>query len=114
MAWRSLMIQRAPWRHSLVLAVLAAAFAAARARAEESAAEGERLYAKYCATCHGDDLQNNSWVAFDLRRLTADEHSRFVNSVQHGKNAMPSWEGVLTSDQIDYLWAYVGEHRYQK
>ncbi|HEX8829354.1 MAG TPA: cytochrome c [Xanthobacteraceae bacterium] len=115
MAWLSLMIRRVLWMHSLVLAVLIVAFAAARARAEEAAADkGERLYAKYCATCHGDDLQNNSGVAFDLRRLTADEHPRFVNSVQHGKNAMPSWQGVLTSDQIDDLWAYIGEHRYEK
>jgi mono/diheme cytochrome c family protein len=115
MAWPNRIIRRAPWMHSLVLAVLAVAFTLARARAEEGAAEkGERLYVEYCATCHGDDLQNNSGVAFDLRRLTADERPRFVNSVRHGKNAMPSWQGVLTSDQIDDLWAYIGERRYQK
>lgn len=97
------------------LAVLGVVFAVASAVAQESAVEkGERLYAKYCATCHGDDLQNNSGVAFDLRRLTADEHPRFVNSVQRGKNAMPSWQGVLSSEQIDDLWAYVSEHRYRK
>jgi mono/diheme cytochrome c family protein len=101
--------------HRCVLAILAAALTVATAMAEESAVEkGERLYAKYCATCHGDDLQNNSGVAFDLRRLTADEHPRFVNSVQHGKKAMPSWQGVLSSDQIDDLWAYIREHAYQK
>jgi mono/diheme cytochrome c family protein len=99
----------------LLLAVVAAALTIARAMGEEAAVEkGERLYTRYCATCHGDDLQNNTGVAFDLRRLTADEHPRFVYSVQHGKNAMPSWQGVLTSDQIDDLWAYVSEHRYQK
>ena len=115
MGWASRMFRRALWMHSVVLAVLAVAFTVAPARAQEGAAErGEMLYAKYCATCHGDDLQNNSEVAFDLRRLTADEHPRFVNSVQRGKNAMPSWQGVLTSDQIDDLWAYIAEHRYQK
>jgi mono/diheme cytochrome c family protein len=109
------MIPRELRMRSLVLAILAATFTIARAVGEEGAVEkGERLYAKYCATCHGDDLQNNTGVAFDLRRLTADEHPRFVNSVQHGKNAMPSWQGVLTSEQIDDLWAYIGEHRYQK
>jgi|SRR5262249_33932277 len=101
--------------HRCVLAILAAALTVATAMAEESAVEkGERLYAKYCATCHGDDLQNNSGVAFDLRRLSADEHPRFVNSVQNGKKAMPSWQGVLSSDQIDDLWAYIREHAYQK
>jgi mono/diheme cytochrome c family protein len=77
---------------------------------DEAAARGERLYNKYCATCHGDDLQNNSGVAFDLRRLKPDEHARFVNSVLHGKNAMPSWQGVLAPPQLEDLWAYIREH----
>jgi len=77
---------------------------------DEAAARGERLYNKNCATCHGDDLQNNSGIAFDLRRLKADEHARFVNSVLHGKNAMPSWQGVLAPPQLDDLWAYIRAH----
>jgi mono/diheme cytochrome c family protein len=97
-----------------LLAMLALAVTVSNALGDEVAVEkGERLYAKYCATCHGDDLQNNSGVAFDLRRLRADEHPRFVNSVQHGKNAMPSWQGVLTSEQIDDLWTYIRAHAYE-
>lgn len=80
---------------------------------DEAAARGERLYNKNCATCHGDDLQNNSGIAFDLRRLKADEHGRFVNSVLHGKNAMPSWQGVLTPPQLEALWAYIRAHANQ-
>jgi mono/diheme cytochrome c family protein len=80
---------------------------------DEAAARGERLYAKYCSNCHGDDLQNNSGVAFDLRRLKADERARFVNSVLHGKNAMPSWQGVLAAAQLDDLWAYIRAHAYE-
>ena len=115
MAWRSPRLRHRVWMRCYAVAVLAVAIAAASAMAQDGAVEkGERLYAKYCATCHGDDLQNNSGVAFDLRRLTVDEHPRFVNSVQHGKNAMPSWQGVLSSEQIDDLWAYISEHRYQK
>ena len=98
---------------SRLLALLALAFTVANAAGKEGAVDrGERVYAKYCATCHGDDLQNNSGVAFDLRRLRADEHPRFVKSVQHGKNVMPSWQGVLTSEQVDDIWAYVREHAY--
>ena len=74
---------------------------------DDAAARGERLYNKNCATCHGDDLENNSGIAFDLRRLKADEHGRFVNSVLHGKNAMPSWQGVLAPPQLEDLWAYI-------
>src|SRR6185437_14160201 len=75
--------------------------------AEEPAA-GSRIYAENCSTCHGDDLENNAHIAFDLRRLKSDEHARFVNSVLHGKNnKMPPWEGVLDTAQIDELWAYI-------
>ena len=81
---------------------------------DQAAARGARLYDKYCATCHGDELQNNSGVAFDLRRLKADEHARFVNSVLHGKNAMPSWQGVLAPPQLEDLWAYIREHANQQ
>jgi mono/diheme cytochrome c family protein len=84
------------------------------AAADEAAIRtGGKIYENNCSTCHGDDLQNNSSIAFDLRRLKSDEHSRFVNSVLHGKNAMPSWEGALTMDQIENLWAYVRAHASQ-
>jgi mono/diheme cytochrome c family protein len=77
--------------------------------ADESAvAKGERTYENYCATCHGEQLQNNSaGLTFDLRRLRPDEHARFVDSVQNGKNKMPPWKGVLDDIQIEQLWAYI-------
>ncbi|HEY2138216.1 MAG TPA: cytochrome c [Xanthobacteraceae bacterium] len=89
--------------------VILLALALARTAAADEAAvkTGAKIYENNCSTCHGDDLQNNSSIAFDLRRLRADEHSRFVNSVLHGKNAMPSWEGALRMDQIENLWAYI-------
>ena len=93
--------------------VLMALPCAAAAQDDAAVHKGARLYENDCATCHGDDLQNNSGIAFDLRRLRADEHARFVNSVLHGKNAMPSWEGKLNPDQIDSLWAYIRANAYQ-
>ena len=75
---------------------------------EPAVAKGERTYENYCATCHGDQLVNNSaGLTYDLRRLGPDEHSRFVNSVQNGKNKMPPWKGVLDDIQIEQLWAYI-------
>ena len=75
---------------------------------EVAAAKGERTYENYCATCHGEQLMNNSaGLTFDLRRLSPDEHSRFVDSVQNGKNKMPPWKGVLDEIQIEQLWAYI-------
>lgn len=97
-----------------ILLVAACCVTRASAGVEEDAtARGARLYEKYCATCHGDDLQNNSGVTFDLRRLQADDEARFVNAVQHGKNAMPSWQGVLSREQIEALWTYIRAHAYQ-
>jgi mono/diheme cytochrome c family protein len=46
--------------------------------------------------------------------LKADEDARFVDSVLHGKKAMPSWQGALTMEQIEDLWAYVRSHAYQQ
>jgi mono/diheme cytochrome c family protein len=75
---------------------------------EIAIAKGERIYENYCATCHGEQLKNNSaGLSFDLRRLRSDDHSRFVNSVKNGKNKMPPWNGVLDEAQIEQLWSYI-------
>jgi cytochrome c5 len=60
-----------------------------------------------CENCHGEGLHNNSGVTFDLRRLNADEHNRFVDSVLNGKNAMPAWRGTLDTGKIEQLWGYI-------
>jgi mono/diheme cytochrome c family protein len=92
-------------RMALILLVLGLPRPAA---ADDAAVrKGAKLYENNCSACHGDDLQNNSGIAFDLRRLKADEHPRFVNSVLHGKNAMPSWDGKLSAEQIENLWSYI-------
>jgi len=92
-----------------VVSLLVSCFASIHcADAEDAAVQGERVYENYCATCHGEQLQNNaSGLTFDLRRLKADEYSRFANAVLNGKNKMPPWKGVLEAAQIDQLWAYI-------
>ena len=49
--------------------------------------EGAAIYAERCSGCHGENLNNVSggW-SFDLQRLHADEHDRFVDSVTTGKD----------------------------
>jgi mono/diheme cytochrome c family protein len=74
----------------------------------DDVAEGERIYENYCATCHGEKLQNNSaGLTFDLRRLKTADYSRFVNSVLNGKDKMPPWKEVLGNAEIDRLWTYI-------
>ena len=67
---------------------------------------GEAVYNDYCFTCHGEKLVS-SGQTFDLRRLTAADRVRFENAVQMGKNQMPPWKGVLTTEQIDQLWHFI-------
>jgi len=70
--------------------------------------KGEVLYHNRCAGCHGEQLKAFAGgPAFDLRRLRPDEHDRFVESVISGKDNMPSWYGVLKTDEIEAIWAYI-------
>ena len=74
----------------------------------DKVAAGAAVYANYCANCHGEQLLNTSGGGiFDLRRLRPDEHSRFVNSVLNGKSQMPPWRGVLSLEQIEFIWTYI-------
>lgn len=74
----------------------------------EAIKQGKRLYASICARCHGVNLVNAGASTFDLRTFPLDQKARFVQSVLKGKGAMPAWEGSVTSQEVEALWAYVG------
>jgi mono/diheme cytochrome c family protein len=97
------------WILVATLFVSVVVFAAGAPAADlAKAKEGAMIYDAYCASCHGVELNNTApGVTFDLRRLRADERSRFDNSVLNGKNQMPPWRGVLAPEQIDALWSYI-------
>jgi mono/diheme cytochrome c family protein len=93
---------------TLLCAVMTGSPALAETPADEAKIdEGATTYENYCQTCHGIELHNNAGISFDLRRLHADDYPRFVNSVLTGKKAMPAWNGTLTGEQIEAIWAYV-------
>ena len=96
------------WRALLLCLVRRAAPYPASAVERPLVEAGAEIYAQRCAGCHGEDLHNTSggW-SFDLRRLRPDEHDRFVDSVTSGKDNMPSWYGVLKSEEIEAIWAYI-------
>src|SRR5262249_27860716 len=75
----------------------------------EQVLAGSRLYAQRCATCHGRNMQNPDGEigAFDLRYFPHDEHDRFIRSVTDGKNSMAAWGALISSADIEALWAYV-------
>jgi mono/diheme cytochrome c family protein len=96
----------------VAFAAILIALPCAAAADDAAVRKGAKVYENNCSNCHGDDLKNNASIAFDLRRLRADEHERFVNSVLRGKNVMPSWEGKLSDEQIESLWAYIRANAY--
>jgi mono/diheme cytochrome c family protein len=93
---------------TLTVLLAASAFAqdAAKSFPPEQVKRGATVYAKNCATCHGNRMSGGEW-AIDLNTFPKDNPARFVDSVTYGKNTMPSWGDVLSKDEIAALWAYV-------
>lgn len=70
---------------------------------------GRRVYTSYCARCHGLNLNVTSSAYFDLRTFPPDEKGRFLESVTRGKRQMPAWGGIVKPDEIEAIWAYLGQ-----
>ena len=88
------------------VALLGAVAQTASAQDQALIDAGKDIYEMHCAECHGERLINDG-TAFDLRTLKADERARFDHSVMNGKGQMPAWQGQLTEDDLDKLWAYI-------
>ena len=84
-----------------------AAIAAAQDQAQIEA--GKQLYDEHCATCHGEQLRTTGSAA-DLKQLGANDRPRFDKALAEGRGQMPSWQGVLSADQMNQLWAYIRAH----
>ncbi|MES2562318.1 MAG: cytochrome c [Pseudomonadota bacterium] len=98
-----------------LLSSWAFAFLSASAMAQDissnppSAAEiarGAKIYATNCSSCHGVRMAGPEW-AIDLTKFPKDQRVRFIDSVTHGKAAMPPWGDVLKPDEVAALWSYV-------
>ena len=100
---------RARWRFGAA-ALLAAApvWAGAPRFSTDAIDKGRDQYNRVCVQCHGRNLINAGTTVFDLRKFPIDQADRFKQSVLQGKGAMPSWKESLSTEQIEWLWAYVG------
>ncbi len=98
--------------HLCLLATIGLALLGASAVAQDAQFPSERigqgaaLFARHCATCHGNRMRNPQW-GIDLRTFPRDAQERFVNSVSNGKRNMPPWDDVLAPAEIEALWSYV-------
>jgi mono/diheme cytochrome c family protein len=91
---------------ALAFANLAAAQGTQQNFAPERIKQGSATYARHCAACHGPRMKDPEG-SFDLRKFPLDQRERFVTSVTKGKKAMPPWGDLLSTDDIDALWAYL-------
>lgn len=94
-------------RAALFLLLSYGLIAGAAAQDPDKVKLGSRVYNNYCATCHGDEMVNSGNATFDLRRLRANERTRFETSVTNGKGQMPPWKGVLSPEEMDQIWHYI-------
>src|SRR5262245_24329433 len=93
------------WRmKKLVLAGLLAM--TSPARAQDDAATGEEVYEQHCQSCHGEKLRSTGAIP-DLRELGKDDRGKFDKMVMEGRGQMPAWQGVVSAQELDQLWAYV-------
>ncbi len=75
-----------------------------------NAKDGDVLYHTYCRACHGPRMTNVGGDAYDLRKFPLSQKRRFVKAVKEGKKGkveMPAWGDILTTEEIDHIWAYV-------
>jgi mono/diheme cytochrome c family protein len=93
------------------LAAYALAGGGAIASAQDQVEAGAQLYEEHCMGCHGEKLKAPG-TSFDLRKLTAEQRSRFDKFVLEGKGQMPPWRGTLNEAELDQLWAYIRAHAY--
>ena len=72
---------------------------------------GKKTYAQNCSHCHGPNMVNSGTITPDLRAFP-DDRTRFVTTVQQGKNGkMPPWGDILSDEQIGELWAFLSSRR---
>ena len=93
----------------LALCALAGCIGRAMAQDEAQIEQGEALYDEHCSECHGEKLRSSGAIP-DLRLLKPEDRPRFLQTVNDGRGQMPSWQGQLSDEDIDAIWAYIRAH----
>jgi cytochrome c55X len=95
--------EKMPMRKLLTVALL---IATSPASAQDAAAIGEEVYEQHCQSCHGEKLRSAGAIP-DLRDLGANDREKFDKIVMDGRGQMPAWQGIVSPQELDQLWAYV-------
>jgi cytochrome c5 len=82
--------------------------------AHAQGAAAETLFKAKCTMCHGADASGNTAMGKkfnipDLRALEIQKKTKaeLGTAIAKGKNKMPSFEGKITSDEINELVNYI-------
>src|SRR3954465_14772825 len=94
---------------AIIIGALICGSAIALAQDQAQIEAGEHPFHEHCATCHGEQLRTTGSAA-DLKELRANDRPRFDKALAEGRGQMPSWQGVLSADEINQLWAYIRAH----
>jgi quinohemoprotein ethanol dehydrogenase len=90
----------------LATGVVAIASVPAAAQNPEAIEAGEQVYEEHCQSCHGEKLRS-AGVMPDLRDLGENDRAKFDEMVMNGRNQMPAWQGIVSPEALDQLWAFV-------
>lgn len=82
---------------------------------ETAAGRGKKTFQTYCVSCHGPEGRGDGPQAKGLARPPANlvarsayyRKGRFYMVISEGKNAMPSWQDILTKQEIADLTSYI-------
>jgi mono/diheme cytochrome c family protein len=87
---------------------------------DTGAVKGDRIYATYCASCHGDDMtgRGQNFQLLDpyprnlsRRQFVESYKDRFAGSIADGieGTAMPPWGKILSGEQIDSVIDFIAQ-----
>lgn len=89
-----------------VLALSLAVGACVEPLAED--ASGEEVYRGTCAGCHGPNLQGRTGPPLGPGAPSSDlSRDYFVDTVTNGRGRMPSFDDVLSDEQIERVVDYI-------
>ena len=78
------------------------------AKKEEKQYDGEKIYKKYCVSCHGvyGNMGTNGAKDLTKSELSRDER---IHIVVNGKGVMTPWGGILNDGQVEAVVDYTYE-----
>jgi cytochrome c6 len=95
----------------LVLAIALLAIRIHPALADDTLAQGAKVFSANCAACHlnGNNVvaANKNLKAETLKQFGMDSEAAIITQVTNGKSAMPPFKGRLKEDEIQAVAAYV-------